>query len=312
MKRIVLVVLMIGLSSAFYVSRPINAVSAAPPQSATLLGPVSPGFGDYWFQGKAELTSYNLEQGRYGEMHNGHAVLIFVTEDFSKSKHVKLDRPQMAGADKVNVLKLNSTRKFNTGIYPYSMMSSVFTPIQRHIEPRTLKVTTSSQEWCGHTFTQMDLGTDSYDVRLHSYFENEGEQALSLDVALLEDEIWNTIRLNPTDLPTGNIKVIPGTLFQRFRHISWTVQEAVAELKPVAASDDMMSYSLHYPSYDRDFSIQFKKDFPHEIQSWEDTYSAGRRGQATTKATIRKRIMLDYWSKNKAKDEILRKELGLE
>ncbi|MBT5874791.1 MAG: hypothetical protein HOH43_15340, partial [Candidatus Latescibacteria bacterium] len=177
MKRIVLVVLMIGLSSAFYVSRPINAVSAAPPQSATLLGPVSPGFGDYWFQGKAELTSYNLEQGRYGEMHNGHAVLIFVTEDFSKSKHVKLDRPQMAGADKVNVLKLNSTRKFNTGIYPYSMMSSVFTPIQRHIEPRTLKVTTSSQEWCGHTFTQMDLGTDSYDVRLHSYFENEGEQA---------------------------------------------------------------------------------------------------------------------------------------
>ena len=86
-------------------------------------------FGDYWYQGKAELTSYDLEQARYGEIHPGHAVLIFVTEDFSRSKHVKLDRPQSAGDDAVKVLKLNFMKKFNTGIYPYSMMSSMFTPI---------------------------------------------------------------------------------------------------------------------------------------------------------------------------------------
>jgi len=43
-------------------------------------------FGAYWYQGKAELTSYTLEQARYGEVHPGEAVLVFVTEDFSKSK----------------------------------------------------------------------------------------------------------------------------------------------------------------------------------------------------------------------------------
>jgi len=35
-------------------------------------------FGDYWYTGEAELTSYELKQSRYGEIHEGHAVLIFV------------------------------------------------------------------------------------------------------------------------------------------------------------------------------------------------------------------------------------------
>ena len=88
-----------------------------------------PNFNSYWYQGKAELTSYNLEQARYGEMREGQAVLIFVTEDFSKSKQVKLDNPGAAGDDAEKVLKLNMTKKFDTGLYPYSMMSSVFTPV---------------------------------------------------------------------------------------------------------------------------------------------------------------------------------------
>ena len=57
-------------------------------------------FKNYWYQGKAEVASYKLEQARYGEMRDGHAVLVFVTEDFSKSKQVKLDNSQRAGKDK--------------------------------------------------------------------------------------------------------------------------------------------------------------------------------------------------------------------
>ncbi len=144
-------------------------------------------FGDYWYQGEAELTSYKLEQARYGEIHEGEAVLIFVTEDFSKRKQVKLDNPAGAPDDKVSVLKLNLTKKFITGIYPYSMMSSVFTPVQRQSYPQTLKVTTSSQEWCGHTFTQLNLQKRKYALELRSYFESEGDQSLELDGLILED-----------------------------------------------------------------------------------------------------------------------------
>ena len=50
-------------------------------------------FKNYWYAGKAEITSYKLEQARYGELHSGYAVLVYVTEDFSVSKHVKLDNP---------------------------------------------------------------------------------------------------------------------------------------------------------------------------------------------------------------------------
>ncbi len=38
-------------------------------------------FNDYWYDGKAEITSYKLEQARYGELHEGYVVLVFVTED---------------------------------------------------------------------------------------------------------------------------------------------------------------------------------------------------------------------------------------
>jgi len=83
---------------------------------------ISQQFKDYWYDGTAEINSYELQQSRYGQLHQGHAVLIFVTEDFSRSKQVKLDGPGNAVDDKASVLKLNLTKKFNTGIYPYAMM----------------------------------------------------------------------------------------------------------------------------------------------------------------------------------------------
>ena len=84
-------------------------------------------FNEYWYAGLAEVSGYDLLQSRYGEIHEGKAAMIFVTEPFSKKKQVKLDNPGQAGKDNTSVLKLNSTRKFLTGIYPYSMMTSVFT-----------------------------------------------------------------------------------------------------------------------------------------------------------------------------------------
>ncbi|HEY6064603.1 MAG TPA: hypothetical protein VIY96_00515, partial [Thermoanaerobaculia bacterium] len=85
-------------------------------------------FGRYWYQGKAELTRYKLDQARYGEMHPGEAVLIFVTEPFLPDRQVKLERGDPSRG--VTVLKLNFVRKFFTGMYPYSLMTSTFTPVE--------------------------------------------------------------------------------------------------------------------------------------------------------------------------------------
>lgn len=266
------------------------------------------GFGDYWYQGKAEVSSYSLQQARYGELREGHAVLVFVTEPFSKRKQVKLDYAGRSPQDEVSVLKLNFVKKFTTGVYPYSMMSSVFTPVEIGEYPRSLKSTTTSQEWCGHTFTQFNLQGDRYALSSRSYFESEGDEDLQLDAAWLEDEVWARIRINPETLPTGRVSMIPGSMIQRLSHEPFKVQQVEASLEAHPSDEALQIYRLQYSN--RELAIAFGKAFPFEITGWEETQRA--RGEVlTTRATKKKQMLLDYWSRNRNADAYLRDELGL-
>lgn len=272
-------------------------------------------FEKYWYQGKAEITSYHLEQARYGEVHPGHSVLVYVTEDFSRSKQVKLDDPRKAGDDAVKILKLNATKKFNTGIYPYSMMASVFSPIDAVADPFAIKVSTSSQEWCGHTWVQLNRAGEGYQGELRSYFESEGDEVLQLPGVQLEDQLWNLIRLAPETLPTGEVTLLPGTFYERLRHADWQPKRAQATLQPSTGKPGQMTYTLTYPSLGRTLAIHFNKAFPHEIEGWEETSASGFGPGAktlTTRATRNKRILSDYWRRHSLEDLPLRQQLGLE
>ena len=273
-----------------------------------------PTFSEYWYQGEAEITSYTLKQARYGEVHDGDAVLVFVTEPFSLSHQVKLDYPERAGDDAVSVLKLNLTKKFNTGIYPYSIMQSTFTPVEAEKHPETLKVSTSVQEWCGHVFTQLNREEDGhYHLSSKSYFESEGDVETELAKALLEDDVWARLRLNPESLPQGSFEMIPGTQFSRLRHLP---------LQPVAAqgalSDkggELRTYTLTYPELNRTLRISFTSAFPHTIEQWEETMPSGFGPGAkllTTTAQRKARMMTPYWNQHRPEDTHLREELGLE
>jgi len=282
--------------------QPINSYSL---QTAN----VNNDFKNYWYGGKAEITSYALEQSRYGEIHRGKGVFIFVTESFSKNKQVKLDAPDANPNDKVSVLKMNATRKFNTGIYPYSTMQSVFTPVKFKDHPFTLKVATASQEWCGHTFEQLNLKNNHYDHQLFSYFESEGDKSNKLEKAWLEDELFNRIRLQPDALPKGEIKIIPGTIFSRFKHVPLSVEKGIATME-VGKIEGQIQYEIKYPNLGRTLTIYFQKEFPYLIESWEE--SLIRNPDLVTRASRIKTIKLDYWNKNGTVDLKYRKELGLE
>ncbi len=278
-------------------------------------------FSKYWYSGKAEITSYKLQQARYGQMHEGSAITIFVTEDFSASKHVKLDNPQSAGSDAVRVLKLNLDKKFNTGIYPYSMMLSVFKPINTSKWEHILKITASSQEWCGHTFTQIDADKDKYKAKLFSYFETEGDQEKELPLVWMEDEIWTQLRINPSDLPTSNVKIIPGLLQQRLLHTNLQAEDATTSLVKVSeipswlgADKNLMSYSITYKEKQRTLTIYFSEGFPHAIAGWEEIYPDGfgkDKKLLTTRAIKDKTIITDYWNHHNNSDAALRDSLGL-
>ncbi len=269
-------------------------------------------FKAYWFAGDAELTSYKLEQARYGEIHQGNAVTIFVTEPFSKSKEVKLDDAIGAGADKVDVLKLNFTKTFNTGIYPYSLITSIFSPLESTDKISTsLKLSMSVQEWCGHAFVQMNLKGEQYKVQQNSYFESEGDQVFALDNTLCEDQIWTLIRTTPHLLPTGKFNLVPSLQYSRLMHEEIKAYAAEAKMR---VESGMVYYTLIYPHNQRKLEIRFTEQAPYYIESWEETYKDGWGESAkilTTKATLLKRIKNAYWEHHNNSDAYLRTELGL-
>ncbi|WP_299278421.1 septum formation inhibitor Maf [uncultured Psychroserpens sp.] len=259
-------------------------------------------FKNYWYSGTAEITSYQLEQARYGELRDGHAVLVFVTEDFLPEKQVKADNYNKANT---SILKLNATKTFNTGVYPYSIMQSTFYPVSN--TEHAIKLSCSVQEWCGHVYSQLN-NRDQFEITSHSYFEREADQDLKLDKAILENELWPQLRLDPKSLPVGDLEIIPSLEYVRLKHIELKAYPANAQLENGV-------YTITYPDLNRQIAIHFNAQFPFDISGWEETYKDGYGINAktlTTKATKLKTIKSPYWSKNSNDDEVLRKELGLE
>ncbi len=267
---------------------------------------VDENFKNHWGDGKAEIASYDLQQSRYGELHTGEATMIFVTEPFSKSKQVKLDNHRNK-KDKVEVLKLNAVRKFNTGIYPYSTMTSIFNAYET--DGKALKVSTSVQEWCGHAFLQFNRKGNKVNFSGHSYFESEGDVEADISDAYMEDELWNMIRINPELLPTGNFKLIPASLFLRLKHHSPQVTSASAKLTKTQnqqfSDGELYEYTVEYTQPEtRAISIYFDTTFPFQIKGWQEKgrpIQLGTSSEAaplTTTAILKKAIRLDYWSKH--------------
>ena len=269
-------------------------------------------FNTYWYQGLAELNRFELEQSRYGEIHKGEAVHIYVTEDFLTDKQVKYEFGDKTNA--VPILKLNAYRRFYTGIYPYNLLTSVFTPLGNGPQ-KPLKATFSAQEWCGHAYSQLNLRDGKYQGEGHSYFQAEADDKFELAAALLEDDVFLRIRRDPTSLPTGEIQVIPGLHYLRLLHKKAGDAPATATLTDAPNNDygeNVRMYEIKYTGKGRTVRYFFEKAFPYQIRGWEEE-AAGLGGRTlTTKAKRTNAMLLDYWGKHTNSDAPLRKELGLE
>ncbi|PRX55192.1 septum formation inhibitor Maf [Flagellimonas meridianipacifica] len=267
--------------------------------------PLSEEFKKYWYAGNAEITSFELEQARYGEIRTGKSVLIYVTEPFLPSKQVKADR---SNPGNVQVLKLNATKKYLTGIYPYSIMSSTFYPVSDN--QHAIKTSLSVQEWCGHVYSQIN-NRDKFEFTSHSYFESEADENLSIDKSVLENEIWTKIRIDPNDLPIGDIKMVPSLEYIRLRHKEFKAYSANASME---SKGDNTIYTISYPELERRLSITFSSSFPYTVESWNEEFKSGFGPNAKTlqtKATRLKSLKTPYWGQNGNDDLVLRDSLGL-
>ena len=269
----------------------------------------------YWSQGKAEVNVYEVSQNRYQENHPGQLVSVFVTEDFLTDKQVKNER--YANKNSTWILKNIQLKKFTTGVYDYSLFSVVFTPIDRNKFPKSLKVSASSQEWCGTIFTQFNLidNTD-YKVEHRSYFEAEGDRTTRMKKSFLEDEVFTVLRMNPSLLPIGTIQLIPPANYIQLKHLQFQSFKATASLtsydKKEVSGINLMEYKIEYSQLKRSMSIIFENKAPYKIVGWFETFPSAFDGKLrTTSAILKAQKMLPYWSQNSLKDEHLRKELGL-
>jgi hypothetical protein len=259
------------------------------------------GFQDYWYKGQAEICTYDVLQDRYDEIRKADEVHVFVTEDLSKKKQVKLDDPAQAGSDRSPVLKLNTIRRFHTGIYDYSLMESVFTPVDGS---PTLKTSTTVQDWCGHVFAQTNLGTNGYNVHSYSYFEMEGDREFQLPLHMLEDELWVRLRLNPESIPVGETQIIPSTIYCRLRHKPYQPEKAT-----ISFSDEGKSRVLkvQYTNIPRTLAIRFERTFPFRILGWEETNNNKNASSGTLKSTT----IAPYWTQHDHASDHLRDSLKL-
>jgi hypothetical protein len=255
----------------------------------------------YWYQGKAEISTYAVTQERYGEPREAEQVNVFVTEDFSKQKQVKLDNAAAAGADRVPVLKLNSIRRFETGIYDYSIMQSIFSPTDGG---PAIKSTCTVQDWCGQVFFQTNRTPDGYQAKGFSYFESEGDTDVKLPKALLEDELWVRLRLDPSAIPTGKQLVIPSAVYSRIRHKAYTA--LTAEISTEKGEKESI-LRVRYEGTPRSLSIRYETAFPYRILGWEEMDNA----RNSSSGTLKKTRMQAYWSENSNAFSGLRDSLGI-
>lgn len=271
-----------------------------------------PPFESYWRDGNAELDGYRLSVSRYGQPRAGTAVLIYVTEPFSRSRRVKLDHPDRQPDDAVEVLKLNAVRHFQTGIYDYHTMVSAFFRAQ---DFAPLKITFSSAEWCGHVFEELLFTPRRVTLQYLSYFEGEaGHRQLGHPpTGLTEDALWVVLRgLRTEFLRPGQqrtVPFLPGAYHRRLAHqpAAWTE----ATITRSATTDDLQvpagrfaaaRYELRLAD-GRTGRFWVEAAYPHRILRWELAPDL----TAELTGTIR----LPYWQHNQNGEERWLKELGL-
>lgn len=147
-----------------------------------------------WDDGQAEVALYVARRPQYGKVRSFEAVLIVVKEDFNPQLYVKGD-PPYEGKSLLPVLKLNFVQSYWTENYPYHFLTSVF--VRRDDPTRLIKLTNSSQEWCGNTFKEVKTWGRGAELVLHSYFDGEGDATRPLALRpgdLLEDQLPLALR----------------------------------------------------------------------------------------------------------------------
>lgn len=291
----------------------------------------TPTFESHWQDGRAELDGYQYTVTRYGQARRGTAVMVFVTEPFSESKRVKVDDPAANPSDTFEALKLNFIRDFQTGIYDYNTMVSLFVR-SRDFSP--VKISFSSAEWCGHVYEEMIFSSTQIADSYRSYFEGESREA-ALDWAargsaprgITEEELLVKLRnlrgewIRPGD--SLRVPFLPSSFLRRLAHarLGWSEaliarSRATETISVPAGSFATSRYRVTVPGM-RVGRFWIEQSYPHRVIRWEwkPTAPATRGGfgpgEALDAGALTGSARLPYWKLHNEGEESYLRQLGL-
>ena len=277
---------------------------------ATAVTTASQAFWAHWGDGKAELSGYAVKTSRYGEPREGRVVLIYVTEPMDRRNWIKDDAGDVPAQDRVNVLKLNVALKFQTGIYPYSVMTSVFAPVDTTATERftPTKITMSAQEWCGHVYEKILPSAGAFELELRSYFHADGDRDATVKTpagTLYEDALLLQLRELDGAFAGGKNwagSIVPSLWSQRKSHsalgpVAATIKRKDATREGTAVTRFTLVYGSVVTSYD------VEKASPRRVLGWKST--------SGEEAKLLKTARLPYWQLNGPGDEKYLQQIGM-
>jgi hypothetical protein len=219
-------------------------------------------FIDYWKNNKIEITKFHLKEDSTSVGEGSLTFGIDYVEGVNKS-------------DSIQVLHSDFIGKIHKENYDYSAMTSAYLPLNLTLRPHAIKVINSVQEPEGNSFLALSQIPKSYEIVAKNTFKEKTIEFFILERKNLEDELWAKIRMNPNNLPLGEIEIIPSFAYWQSVRKSPNIYEAKAELKDYAGTEFMGKklkiYSLDYPDLKRSLSIVFEGNFPFQIVGFSET-----------------------------------------
>ena len=278
-------------------------------------------FWKHWGDGQAEISTYDLTYPRYGELRQGTAVTIFVTETFSQEARVKADSGVHSAADEFPVMKLNLVQDFPTGIYDYNLMTSSFVALTSRLgrpAGAATKVSFSSQEWCGHVWDQLLLDESSVRRTLHSYFDGEADRQETLPYpngGIAEDALFHWVRglaapfISPGE--AEDVKLLRSAERARMTHTPQEWETAKLRYSPTTKNVTVPAGKFEVETFTieiggrsgRTWTFEVEKTSPRRIVRWEA--SDGRRAELVASTRT------PYWTMNADRFERALATIGL-
>ncbi|MBI4161955.1 MAG: hypothetical protein HY509_05865 [Acidobacteria bacterium] len=277
----------------------LGACGAAPPES------VRGAAGDWagapiWDDGRAEISAYEATAVRYGATRPFTAYLIVVKEDFSRADLVKAD-PGHDPADLFPVLKLNQVIRFQTGVYDYHQMLSVFFD-RADLIP--VKLSLAHFEWCGNSYKELRRQGETALLQAHTYWDGMAEKKFPLRFTghtLLYDELPVWLRSVPPPEAERNwgVSLIPTQVSSRAEDPA--PRRATLKFFPgveeVPVRSEVLPASRVVLEWEKGTDIYlFHRNPPHVLLSW-DRSDGGRYRLLWSRR-------MPYWELNSPGDEV--------